>query len=104
MLTATNNTASKGLRARWTSPPRSGLRLIISPVEYRHLRAWGRVRIASGILLTGLGTVTLSFGGNDRKTYGWAIWFLAGVAANLAYGYWELSIAPETDQHSGGRP
>jgi hypothetical protein len=24
------------------------------------------------IVLTGLGTATLSFGGNDRKTYGWA--------------------------------
>ena len=104
MLTATNTTASTGLRAWWTSPPRSGLRLIISPGEYRHLRTRGRVRIASGILSTGLGAVTLSCGGNDRKTYGWAIWFLAAAAANLAYGYWELSIAPDTDQHSGGRP
>jgi hypothetical protein len=48
--------------------------------------------------------VTLSFGGKDRKTYGWAIWFLGEAAANAAYGYWELSIAPETDQHSGDRP
>jgi hypothetical protein len=104
MQIAMNNAASKGLRGRWTSPPRSGLRLIISPVEYRHLRALGRVRIASAIVLTGLGVVTLSFGGKDRKTYAWAIWFLGGAAANAAYGYWELSIAPETDQHSGHRP
>jgi hypothetical protein len=62
------------------------------------------VRIASAIVLTGLGVVTLSFGGNDRKTYGWAIWFLGGAAANVAYGYWELSIAPKTDQNSGGGP
>ena len=61
------------------------------------------MRIASAIVLTGLGVVTLFFGGNDRKTYGWAIWFLGGAAANGAYGYWELSIAP-TDQQSGGRP
>jgi hypothetical protein len=104
MQIAMNNAAPKGLRGWWTSPPRSGLRLIISPVEYRHLRALGRARIASAIVLTGLGVVTLSFGGKDRKTYGWAIWFLGEAAANAAYGYWELSIAPETDQHSGDRP
>ncbi len=104
MQTAMNDTAAKGLRGWWTSPPRSGLRLIISPVEYRHLRAWGRVRIASAVVLTGLGVVTLSFGGNDRKTYGWAIWFLGGAAANVAYGSWERSIARETDQPSGGGP
>jgi hypothetical protein len=92
---ATNNTAVKLLRRWWTSPPRSGLRLIISPVEYRRLRAFGRVRIASGIVLTGLATATLSFGGKDPKTYSWATLFLSGAAANLAYGYWELSIARE---------
>lgn len=104
MQIAMNNAAPKGLRGWWTSPPRSGLRLIISPVEYRHLRALGRVRIASAIVLTGLGVVTLSFGGQDRKTYGWAIWFLGGAAANLAYGCWELNIAPETAQHSRETP
>jgi hypothetical protein len=29
-------------------------------------------RSASGVVLSGLGVVTLSFGGSDRKTYGWA--------------------------------
>jgi hypothetical protein len=104
MSTATNNPASRGLREWWTFPPRSGLRLIISPIEYRHLRAFGRVRIASGIVLTGLGTATLSFGGNDRKTYGWATWFFTGAAANLAYGCWQLTIAPAADQHSCSQP
>jgi hypothetical protein len=87
------NTAPKGLRGWWTSPPRSGMRLIISPWEYRHLRAWAGVRIASGIVLAGLGVVTLSFGGNDSKTYGWTMAFLAAAAAHLAFAYWELSIA-----------
>jgi hypothetical protein len=100
MYAVTNNTASNGLRGWWTSPSRSGLRLIISPIEYRHLRAFGRVRIVSGIVLTGLGTLTLSFGGNDRKTYAWAKWLLSGAAANVAYGCWELSIASGVDQHS----
>jgi hypothetical protein len=97
MKTVMSNTVVEGRRGWWTSPPRSGLRVIISPVEYRHLRAWGRVRIASAIVLTGIGVVTLFRGGNDRKTYGWAIWFLGGAAANAAFGSWELSIARETD-------
>jgi hypothetical protein len=88
-----NNTAPKGLRGWWASPPRSGMRLIISPCEYRRLRAWAGVRMASGIALAGLGVVTLSFGGNDWKTYGWTMAFLAAAAADLAFAYWELSIA-----------
>jgi hypothetical protein len=69
------------------------MRLIISPWEYRHLRAWAGVRIASGIMLAGLGLVTLSFGGNDWKTYGWTMAFVLAAAANSAFVYWELSIA-----------
>ncbi|MGP0050955.1 MAG: hypothetical protein ACLPZR_19225, partial [Solirubrobacteraceae bacterium] len=84
MLTTINDDTANGFRRWWTAPPRPGLRRIISPVEYRHLRAWGRVRIASAILLTGFGTLTLTFGGRDRKTYGWAIWFLSSAAANAA--------------------
>lgn len=92
MHAPSNDTTPNGLRGWWTSPPRSGMRLIISPWEYRHLRAWAGVRIASGIVLAGLGVVTLSFGGNDWKTYGWTTAFLAAAAANLAFAYWELSI------------
>jgi len=88
-----DNTAPKGVRGWWTSPPRSGMRLIIAPWEYRHLRAFARVRIFSGIVLTGLGLVTVAFGGNDWKTYGWAIGFLCAAAAHLAFAYWELNIA-----------
>jgi len=91
---ATNdNTAPKGLRGWWASPPRSGMQRIISPWEYRHLRGWAGVRIASGIALVGLGAVTLSFGGNDRKTFGWMMVFLALAAAQFSFAYWELTIA-----------
>jgi hypothetical protein len=88
-----NNAAPGGLRGWWASPPRSGLRLLISPWEYRHLRAFAGVRIAAAITLAGLGVVTLSFGGSDAKTYGWATVFLAAGAAHWAFAYWELSIA-----------
>jgi hypothetical protein len=93
MQASDNSPASKSLRAWWTSPPRSGMRLIISPWEYRHLRGFARLRIASGTVLVVLGVVTLSFGGNDWKTYGWTLAFLAAAAANLAFAYWELGIA-----------
>jgi hypothetical protein len=62
-------------------------------MEYRHLRAWAGVRIASGVVLSGLGVVTLSFGGSDRKTYGWAAFWLVLGALDLAFGCWELTLA-----------
>jgi hypothetical protein len=68
------------------------MRRVISPWEYRHLRLWAGVRISGGAVLVGLGVVTLCFGGNDRKTYGWAAAFLAAAAANLAFARWELAI------------
>lgn len=91
-----NHTACEGLRGWWTSPPRSGLRLIIAPWEYRHLRGFATVRIASATILAALGFVTLAFGGNDAKTYGWALAFLAAAAAHLAFAAWELSIVRST--------
>ena len=91
-----DNTAPKGLRGWWASPPRSGMRRIISPWEYRHLRAFAAVRMASGIVLAGLGVVTFSFGGNDWKAYGWTLAFLAAAAAHFAFAYWDLSIVRST--------
>jgi len=66
---------------------------MIVPWEYRHLRAWARVRILSGAVLAVLGVVTLTFGGDDWKTYGWTTVFLALAAASWAFAGWELSIA-----------
>jgi hypothetical protein len=43
--------------------------------------------------LVGLGAATLSFGGNDRKTYGWTMFFLALAAAQFSFAYWERTIA-----------
>jgi hypothetical protein len=88
-----NNTAAKGLRGWWASPPRSGMQRIISPWEFRHLRGWAGVRMASGLVLAGLGAVTLSFGGHDWKTYGWTMVWLALAAAQFSFAYWELAIA-----------
>lgn len=77
----------------WASPPRSGIQRIIIPWEYRHLRFWAAVRIGAGIVLIGLGIVTLAFGGSDWATYGWTMVFLALAAAQFSFAYWLLTIA-----------
>jgi hypothetical protein len=82
-----DNTGAKGTRGRWLSPPRSGMRRLINPWEYRHLRAFGVTRIAGGSVAGGAGVVCLAYG-----VYGWAAFFLVLAGLNLAGGYWYLSI------------
>jgi signal transduction histidine kinase len=76
-------------------PPKRSVpeRILIRSWEYRHLRFWVRVRVSIGIVLIGLGFVTLAFGGHGWGTYGSAMAFLAVAAANLAFAYWETTIA-----------
>jgi hypothetical protein len=93
-----DGTAPRGLRGWWATPPRSGLQRIISPWEYRHLRRFAEVRMGSGVVLVGLGAVTLSFGGDDWETYGWALAFAAMGAVQLAFASWELAIARSAAQ------
>ena len=78
----------------YVPPQRSVLeRILIRSWEYRRLRLLAGVRIGAGIVSVGLGVVTLSLGGNDWTTYGWTMAFLAAGAANLAFGYWYITIA-----------
>jgi hypothetical protein len=76
MHTPNDNTVPKGLRGWWASPPRSGMRRIIAPWEYRHLRFSAGLRIGAGIVLAGLGVVTLVGGSFTAKAVGWALLFL----------------------------
>lgn len=93
----TDNPAATGpwarLRGWWRSPPRPGLHRLINPWEYRHLRVFGATRLAGGSVAAAAGILTLSFGGSDRKTYGWAAFFLVIAALNFAGGAWYLTIA-----------
>jgi hypothetical protein len=82
-----DNTATNRLRAWWTSPPRPGLQRLIIPWEYRHLRVCGAMRIAGGSIAAFAGFICLGY-----SVYGWAAFFLAIAAANLAGGCWYLSI------------
>jgi hypothetical protein len=81
-------TAPRGLRGWWASPPRSGMQRLIIPWEYRHLRFFGATRIAGGSVAAAAGLICLSYG-----VYAWAAFFLALAAANLAGGYWYVTIA-----------
>jgi hypothetical protein len=54
---------------------------------------WARVRIGVGIILIGLGVVTLAFGGSDWATYGWTMVFMALAATQFWFACWELIIA-----------
>jgi hypothetical protein len=83
-----DNTAAKGLRGWWLSPPRPGMHRLIVPFEYRHLRGFGVARIAGGSVQVAAGLVCLSYG-----VYGWAAFFLVLAALNLAGGSWYLAIA-----------
>ena len=82
------NTAPKGPRGWWITPPRPGMQRLIIPWEYRHLRAFGLTRIAGGCVAAAAGVVCLSYG-----VYGWAAFFLVIGALNLAGGYWYVTIA-----------
>ena len=87
MNASSNKTAARRLREWWASPPRSGARLLIAPYEYRNLRFFGVGRIAGGSVAAAAGVVCLSYG-----VYGWAAFFLAIGALNLAGGYWYLTV------------
>lgn len=80
-------TTFRRLRAWWASPPRRGMRRLIIPWEYRHLRAFGVARVVGGSVAAGAGLVCLPFG-----VYGWAAFFLGLAALNVAGGSWYLTI------------
>lgn len=83
-----DSSAADRLRRWWLTPPRPGMQRLINPWEYRHARAFGITRIAGGCVAATAGGICLSYG-----AYGWAAFFLVIGAANLAGGYWFLTIA-----------
>jgi hypothetical protein len=82
-----DSTAMEGLHGWWQSTSRPGAHRLISPWEYRHLRAAGVTHIAGGSVAAGAGVVCLSY-----RVYGWAGFFLVLGALHIAGGYWYLTI------------
>ena len=87
MNASSGSTAAGGLRGWWASPPRRGAQRLISPWEYRHLRAFGVTRIFGGSAAAAAGVVCLAYG-----VHGWAAFFLVIGALNLGGGYWYLTV------------
>jgi len=82
-----------------TTAPRSGMRRLIRPFEYRHLHAVGGVRLAAGGFQLGVGLVLVSLGRQARtdqerrKCYGWGAGFLGMAALQLLGGYMDMTVA-----------
>ena len=91
MNAVNDNARRKGLRGWWLSPPRSGLRLLINPIAYRHLRVFGTLHVAGGCLGAVAGIICLSYG-----VFAWAAFFLVIAALNFGGGSWYLSIVRST--------
>jgi hypothetical protein len=87
MSAPNDNTAAKGLRGWWQSPPRPGMQRLINPWEYRNLRFFGVTRVAGGSIAAAAGLICVAYG-----VYGWAAFFLVLGALNLGGGYWYLTI------------
>jgi len=80
-------------------PPRSVLRRLIRPWEYRHLHAVMSVRFASGGFQLGVGLCLLGLGSKAetiaerRKLYRLSAWFLVPAVLNLLGGVIDLTVA-----------
>jgi hypothetical protein len=68
-------------------PPRSGMRRLIRPLVYRHLRGFGVGHIAGGSVQAAAGLVCLAYDADE-----WAALFFTFAALNLAGGHWYLTI------------
>jgi hypothetical protein len=93
MQAPNDNTTPRGLRGWWASPPRSGMERMIIPWEYRHLRGFARVRIGAGVVLVGLGAVTLAGGSFTTEAVWWTAFWLVLAAAQFTVACWFLTIA-----------
>ena len=100
MNASNDNSAAKGLRGWWESPPRHGMHRLINPWEYRHLRVSGVTRLAGGSVAAAAGVVCLSY-----RSYGWgqpSSWFLRRSISRVATGT-SLSLAPHLPEPEPGQ-
>jgi hypothetical protein len=74
------------------SLPRRGLRRLIVPWEYRHLRGFAYVRFGGGALFLVFAGILLPYAA------WWALLPVAGAVANFAWGYWYLTMARAASQ------
>jgi hypothetical protein len=81
------------------TPPRSVIRRLITPWEYRHIHAVAGIRLSAGGFQLGVGSVLLSLGrkaeaASEKRTYfRWAAWFLGMGALQLLGGLLDMTVA-----------
>ena len=75
-------------KGRWLASGRPGMQRWIPPWAWRHLRFYGIGHITGGTVAAAAGVVCLAYG-----VYGWAAFFLAIGALNVAGGSWYLATA-----------
>jgi hypothetical protein len=75
-------------RFDYTTTPRTGLRALISPWTFRHLRLVAGIRFASAAVLVTVGAMLVSAGHP-----GLAVLPLVGAAVHVVWGSWQLTVA-----------
>jgi hypothetical protein len=82
-----------------TTPSRTGMRRVISPWAFDHLRLCAAIRFAVSAFLVAIAALLFTFGHG-----GWAALPLAGAGVHLAWGYWQLTIARSAAPQTVARP
>jgi hypothetical protein len=77
----------KGVRGWWLTPPRTGIYRVIAPWQYRHLRFFGTLAVAAGMIPAAASIICLGY-----SVYGWAAFFLVDAALAIGGGSWFLAI------------
>ena len=85
------------------TPPRSGIGVIISPWEFRHLSLFAALHIGGGLVATAVGLLVLGLGGPNWTAFWWALGFCAVGVSHLAVGYWELRFADSIARSGHGK-
>ena len=71
-----------------TAPSRTGMRRLISPWAFGHLRLCAGIRFAVSAFLVTIAALLFAAGRGGLATLP-----LLGAGVNLAWGYWEMTIA-----------
>ena len=88
VLTATSTFIARSIRNDNPTPSRTGMRRLITPWAFAHLRLCAAIRFAVSAFLVTIAGLLFAVGHGELATLP-----LVGAAVNLAWGYWEITIA-----------
>jgi hypothetical protein len=82
-----------------TTPSRTGMRRVISPWAFQHLRLCAAIRFGVSAFLVTIAGLLFAFGHS-----GLAVLPLVGAVVNFAWGYWQMIIARSSAPRTIARP